>query len=102
MTSAAKESFDATMVVKSSRWGTVHVDSDGLTGRGAGSIGAGHVERPRPLAFFRKLDSMRRTTQTSMLALATACAFAMTATPAFAQATGDTDTPAADASSRGR
>ena len=40
---------------------------------------------------------MRRTTQTSMLALATACAFAMTATPAFAQATGDTDTPAADA-----
>ena len=38
---------------------------------------------------------MRRTTQVSMLALATACAF--TATPALAQATGDTDTPAADA-----
>jgi iron complex outermembrane recepter protein len=38
---------------------------------------------------------MRRTTQTSMLALATACAFA--ATPALAQVTGDTDTPAADA-----
>jgi iron complex outermembrane receptor protein len=36
---------------------------------------------------------MRRTTQTSMLALATACA--MTATPAFAQVTGDTDAPAA-------
>ena len=38
---------------------------------------------------------MRRTSQTSLLALATACAFA--ATPALAQATGDTDTPAADA-----
>jgi len=38
---------------------------------------------------------MRRFTQTSMLALATACAF--TATPAFAQVTGDTDAPAADA-----
>ena len=39
---------------------------------------------------------MRRTfTSTSTLALATACAFI--ATPAFAQATGDTDTPAADA-----
>jgi len=40
---------------------------------------------------------MRRTSQTSLLALATACVFAMTATPALAQATGDTDTPAADA-----
>ena len=39
---------------------------------------------------------MRRTTQTSLIALATACAFA--ATPAFAQVTGDTDTPAEDAS----
>jgi iron complex outermembrane receptor protein len=39
---------------------------------------------------------MRRTTQISMLALATACAFAMTATPAFAQDTGATDQPAAD------
>ncbi|MGH6706067.1 MAG: TonB-dependent receptor plug domain-containing protein, partial [Sphingomicrobium sp.] len=38
---------------------------------------------------------MRRTTQISMLALATACASA--ATPAFAQATGDTDSPVADA-----
>jgi iron complex outermembrane receptor protein len=38
---------------------------------------------------------MRRTTKTSLIALATACAFA--ATPAFAQATGDTDTPADDA-----
>ncbi|HEU4497943.1 MAG TPA: TonB-dependent receptor [Sphingomicrobium sp.] len=38
---------------------------------------------------------MRRTTQTSLIALATACAFA--ATPAFAQVTGDTDTPAEDA-----
>ncbi|HET9397502.1 MAG TPA: TonB-dependent receptor [Sphingomicrobium sp.] len=38
---------------------------------------------------------MRRTSQISLVALATACAFA--ATPAFAQATGDTDTPAADA-----
>jgi iron complex outermembrane receptor protein len=38
---------------------------------------------------------MRRTTQTSMLALATAGLFA--ATPAYAQATGDTDTPATDA-----
>ena len=38
---------------------------------------------------------MRRTSQTSLIALATACAFA--ATPAFAQVTGDTDTPAADA-----
>jgi iron complex outermembrane receptor protein len=38
---------------------------------------------------------MRRFTQSSMLALATACTF--TATPALAQATGDTDTPAADA-----
>ena len=38
---------------------------------------------------------MRRTSQTSLIALAIACAFA--ATPAFAQATGDTDTPAADA-----
>jgi iron complex outermembrane receptor protein len=46
---------------------------------------------------FQKAQSMRRTTQTSMLALATACAFAMTATPVFAQTTGDTDTPAADA-----
>src|SRR6186713_1780003 len=39
---------------------------------------------------------MRRTSQTSLIALATACAFATT--PAFAQVTGDTDTPAADAS----
>ena len=38
---------------------------------------------------------MRRTSQTSLIALATACAFA--ATPAFAQVTGDTDTPAQDA-----
>lgn len=38
---------------------------------------------------------MRRTSQTSLIALATACAFA--ATPAYAQATGDTDTPAQDA-----
>ncbi|MCL6742077.1 TonB-dependent receptor [Sphingomonas sp. RB56-2] len=40
---------------------------------------------------------MRRTSQTSLIALATASAFALFATPAFAQATGDTDTPAADA-----
>ena len=40
---------------------------------------------------------MRRTTQTSLIALATA-SFALAATPAAAQATGDTDTPAADAS----
>jgi iron complex outermembrane receptor protein len=39
---------------------------------------------------------MRRTSQTSLIALAIACAFA--STPAFAQATGDTDQPAADAS----
>ena len=39
---------------------------------------------------------MRRTTQTSLIALATACAFTIS-TPAFAQATGDTDQPAADA-----
>jgi iron complex outermembrane receptor protein len=38
---------------------------------------------------------MRRTSQISLVALATACAFATT--PAFAQATGDTDQPAADA-----
>jgi iron complex outermembrane receptor protein len=38
---------------------------------------------------------MRRTSQTSLIALATACAFA--ATPASAQVTGDTDTPAQDA-----
>jgi iron complex outermembrane recepter protein len=38
---------------------------------------------------------MRRTTQTSMLALATACAFATT--PAYAQATGGSDQPAAPA-----
>src|SRR5688572_14841533 len=38
---------------------------------------------------------MRRISQTSLTALAFACAFA--ATPAFAQATGDTDQPAADA-----
>jgi iron complex outermembrane receptor protein len=37
---------------------------------------------------------MRRTTQTSIYALAIACALPA---PAFAQATGDTDTPAADA-----
>ena len=37
---------------------------------------------------------MRRISQTSLAALAIACAFA---TPAFAQATGDTDQPAADA-----
>jgi iron complex outermembrane receptor protein len=37
---------------------------------------------------------MRRTAQTSLLAIATAAVF--TATPAAAQATGDTDTPAAD------
>ena len=41
---------------------------------------------------------MRRTSQTSLIALATAGSFALAATPAFAQATGDTDTPAADAS----
>ena len=41
---------------------------------------------------------MRRTSQTSLIALATACSFALAATPAAAQATGDTDTPAADAS----
>src|SRR5687768_1294624 len=40
--------------------------------------------------------SMLRTTQTSLIALATACAFSL-GSPAFAQATGDTDTPAADA-----
>src|SRR5436190_10046462 len=51
---------------------------------------------PRPLAFFRKLHSMRRTTQTSILALATACAFGLTSSPAAAQVTSDTDTPAAD------
>ena len=39
---------------------------------------------------------MRRTSQTSLIALATACAFATT--PAYAQVTGDTDTPAQDAS----
>ena len=39
---------------------------------------------------------MRRTTQTSLTALAIASAFA--ATPALAQVTGDTDTPAEDAS----
>jgi iron complex outermembrane receptor protein len=39
---------------------------------------------------------MLRTTQTSLIALATACAFTVT-TPAMAQVTGDTDTPAADA-----
>ncbi|MDP9422101.1 MAG: TonB-dependent receptor [Pseudomonadota bacterium] len=39
---------------------------------------------------------MRRTSQTSLIALATACAFTA-ATPAFAQATGDADQPAADA-----
>src|SRR5688572_18108255 len=39
---------------------------------------------------------MLRTSQTSLIALATACAFTA-ATPAFAQVTGDTDTPAADA-----
>jgi iron complex outermembrane receptor protein len=39
---------------------------------------------------------MRRTSQTSLIALATATAFAA-ATPAHAQATGDTDTPATDA-----
>lgn len=38
---------------------------------------------------------MRRISQTSLSALAIACAFATT--PAFAQATGDTDQPAADA-----
>ena len=38
---------------------------------------------------------MRRTSQTSLIALAIACV--STATPAFAQVTGDTDTPAADA-----
>jgi iron complex outermembrane receptor protein len=40
---------------------------------------------PRPLAFFRKLNSMRRTSQTSLIALATACTFAIAATPAAAQ-----------------
>ena len=40
---------------------------------------------------------MRRSTQTSLIALATACSFALAASPAAAQATGDTDTPAADA-----
>ena len=59
-------------------------------------MGGGAREKARPIAFSRK-TLMRRTSQTSLIALATACAFAMTATPAFAQATGDTDTPAADA-----
>ena len=40
---------------------------------------------------------MRRTSQYKLIALASACAFAITATPAFAQVTGDTDTPAEDA-----
>ncbi|HTK57731.1 MAG TPA: TonB-dependent receptor [Sphingomicrobium sp.] len=40
---------------------------------------------------------MLRNSQTSLIALATACAFATIATPAQAQVTGDTDTPAADA-----
>ena len=40
---------------------------------------------------------MRRTSEIKMIALASACALAVTATPAFAQATGDTDQPAADA-----
>jgi iron complex outermembrane recepter protein len=47
-----------------------------------------------PLALSGK-TTMRRTSQTSLIALATACAFV--ATPASGQATGDTDTPAADA-----
>ena len=46
-----------------------------------------------PVGLFQKAPPMRCTiTQTSILALAIACS-----TPAFAQATGDTDTPAADA-----
>ena len=40
---------------------------------------------------------MRRTSEIKLIALASACAFAITATPAFAQVTGDTDTPAEDA-----
>jgi len=40
---------------------------------------------------------MLRNSQTSLIALATACAFATIATPAQAQVTSDTDTPAADA-----
>jgi iron complex outermembrane recepter protein len=40
---------------------------------------------------------MRLSSQTSLIALATACAFATIAAPAQAQVTGDTDTPAADA-----
>ena len=40
---------------------------------------------------------MRRTSEIKLIALASACAFAISATPASAQATGDTDTPAEDA-----
>ncbi len=55
------------------------------------------MEKATSAGLFQKAHSMRRTTQTSMLALATACAFAMTATPAFAQDTAPADAPAPQA-----
>ncbi len=55
------------------------------------------MEKAASAGLFQKAHSMRRTTQTSMLALATACAFAMTATPAAAQETAPADQAAAAA-----
>jgi len=45
----------------------------------------GAREKATSAGLFQKAHSMRRTTQTSMFALATACTFAITATPAVAQ-----------------
>lgn len=64
--------------------------------------GRGIWNRPRPLAFFRKTP-MRLSPQTSLIALATACTFAISATPAAAQETPTTpaEQAAAAASTEG-
>ena len=59
------------------------------------------MEKAAPAGLFQKVHSMRRTTQTSLIALAIASTFAITATPAAAQEATPTEQAEAAASAAG-